>query len=376
MAHEQPEAGWRKFVAEANTATTTGFTPAPVSEITTPSPLPGAPHISPSFDVVELLPQDRKDLLRKIRQHADDACALAIPYEDVRAASMERVEKENALRRLTDHRGAGGFNLPETDRRVILAQQALTKAIEDQRRLQERSEARAAAQQAALRVKAGCEDFLSYGLPGGTVLEAVEIEPPALLKNEAVLDAAERLRRRGRELRADIARLSAAPFPSSYAKQRMREQIETLAQRGEPSVSRLVELDGPVEFQTTRLTSEVHAERRLLAFTAVEAAIPTLAWLHKDALIKRLDELIDAEADDGAAISHADREILISETQMDLLSVEREESFFVWQAQSENLPIERRADCDQRAILQIQLLQAPRADETGTTPGLSWPWRR
>jgi hypothetical protein len=61
----------------------------------------------------------------------------------------------------------------------------------------------------------------------------------------------------------------------------MRAQIETLAQRGEPSVSRLVELDGPVEFQTQRQTSEVHSERRSLAFAEVPDTVALIAWLHK-----------------------------------------------------------------------------------------------
>ena len=60
-------------------------------------------------------------------------------------------------------------------------------------------------------------------------------------------------------------------------------------------MSRLVELDGPVEFQTQRLTSEVHAERRLLAFGEIADAVALIAWLHRDLLIKRLDAEIDGE---------------------------------------------------------------------------------
>ena len=51
--------------------------------------------------------------------------------------------------------------------------------------------------------------------------------------------------------------------------------------QGAPSVSRLVELDGPVEFQTQRLTSEVHAERRSLAFNETADALALVAWLHR-----------------------------------------------------------------------------------------------
>jgi hypothetical protein len=82
---------------------------------------------------------------------------------------------------------------------------------------------------------------LRDGKPGNTTLEAVEVEPPKLNKGETVVDAIERHRRRVRELRADLHRIESAPYPSSYAKQRMRAQIGQLAQRGAPSVSSLVE---------------------------------------------------------------------------------------------------------------------------------------
>jgi hypothetical protein len=39
-----------------------------------------------------------------------------------------------------------------------------------------------------------------------------------------------------REARADLQRIQSSCFPSSYCKQRMREQIEQLAQRGAVSV--------------------------------------------------------------------------------------------------------------------------------------------
>ena len=100
-------------------------------------------------------------------------------------------------------------------------------------------------------------------------------------------------------------------------------------------------------------------------------------WLHRDALIAALDREIASEADDKAALTHEAREKAEAEVQGDLLAVEREESALVWQAQSENLPAEHRADVSVVALLSIALVAAPRADASpGTTPGLSWPLRR
>jgi hypothetical protein len=111
----------------------------------------------------------------------------------------------------------------------------------------------------------------------------------------SLLSDLQRLRRRGRELKADMHRIESAPYPSSYCKQRMREQIEALAMPGTPDVTNLIEHDGKIEFQTQRVTSEVHAERRLLAFTAVPDTVALVAWLHKEALIVALDARLPAK---------------------------------------------------------------------------------
>ncbi|UFW85357.1 hypothetical protein BjapCC829_36455 [Bradyrhizobium barranii] len=157
----------------------------------------------------------------------------------------------------------------------------------------------------------------------------------------------------------------------------MREQIEALAQRGTPSVSRLIELDGPVDFQTQSLTSEVHAERRSLAFTETADALALVAWLHRDALITALDREISTEADDKAALSLEARQKAEAEVMGDLLAVERDECALIWQAQAQNLPCEHHQDVSILALLSVALVTAPSADASPeSSPGLSWPWRR
>jgi hypothetical protein len=55
-----------------------------------------------------------------------------------------------------------------------------------------------------------------------------------------------------------------------------------------------------------------------------------VVWLHRDAIIKRLDAEIDAESDDAASLSHEDRQRRESEVQAALLEQERIESALVW----------------------------------------------
>ena len=275
------------------------------------------------------------------------------------------------MRRLTDHPQDGGFGLPETEARVVAATKRLEKETANFNRLQDRQRDTTAAWQAASAPKVGCDDLLRHGVPGGCTLEpAIEVEP-TLLKGESIIDAVERFRRRGRELRADAHRIRSSPYPSAHAKRKMREQIEQLSQRGEPSVSRLVELDGPVEFQTQNLKSTVHGEQRALAFAETPDALALIAWLHKDALIKRLDAEIDVEADDGTALSHEAREKAEAEVMSDLLDIERQEAELTWLAQSQNLPVEHRADISPLALLGVALVTTPRAEAPETTQGYS-----
>jgi hypothetical protein len=365
---KQPDEGWRGWVHNSlpkmeatSTAGTAGFTPAPAN------PQPFGMHLQPQFDVIELLPPAAAERLRALRQRSADAHRLIPEFEAIREASMARIEAENALKRLTDHPQDFGHNLPPSDARVTAATKHLEKMTADFQRLKELQEVRTAAWQAASGALANAETWLKRGRPGNTTLEAVEVVEPKLAKGEGTLDGIERLRRRCRELRADLHRIASAPFPNAYAKQQMREQIEALAMQGAPSVSALIEFDGKIEFPTARVQSQVIGAERSLAF----AELPDTAWvvwLHRDALIKRLDAEIDTEADDKAALSHEARQKAEAEVQGDLLDVERQEAALVWQAQQSLLPCEHRSDCAPQAILGVKLVTTPRAAPPPSSP--------
>jgi hypothetical protein len=89
--HEQPEAGWRKFVMEANT--TGGLPPAPTSIVTAPTPLPGAPHISPQYDPIDRLTHvpAAAERMRLLGQRSDDRHAIIPAFETIRELSMAKI---------------------------------------------------------------------------------------------------------------------------------------------------------------------------------------------------------------------------------------------------------------------------------------------
>ena len=66
-----------------------------------PQPLNfGGVDVRPDFDPIEILPPATADKLRMLRQRAADAHAIIPEFEEVRLASMARVEAANALNRL------------------------------------------------------------------------------------------------------------------------------------------------------------------------------------------------------------------------------------------------------------------------------------
>ena len=95
--------------------------------------------------------------------------------------------------------------------------------------------------------------------------------------------------------------------------------------------------------------------------------LPLIAWLHKDALIAQLDAEIATEADDDAALTHEVRSQRQAEVLGDLLSTERDESFFIRRGQREGLPVEHRSDCSPEGILQVASIVAPRVTASGSS---------
>jgi hypothetical protein len=343
------------------------FEPGPAN----PQPFSAGIHTVPSFDVIDALASAPAgaDKMRMLRQRSNDGNALIPKFEDLREASMKRIDAENTHRRLISHPQDGGFGLKPDDRRVIAAEKHLEKMTADFKRLQELQEVRSAAWQTASAALANVENWLRHGVPGNCKLEAVEVEQPKLLKNEGLLDGVDRFRRRGREVKAAIHTIQSSCYPRSFACAEIRREVETLAVRGTPVVSDVIEHAGKIVWPMQRVTSEViGAEQRARAFTEIPDTLALFAFVHKDALLAVLDALIDAEADDAASLSHEERQRREAEALGDLLDIERQEAALVWQAQAQGLPVEHRADISPLALLGLQLVSAPRAAPPPTSP--------
>ena len=321
------------------------------------------------------LPKGVLDRLETLREDADSKHRLMPTFEERHELATEKVRAEQRLKRLTDHPTNGGFGLdPVSDPRVIEQRRLVEKLTSDQERLNARYERTSSESQAALRVLTACEAWLRDGKPLNTVLEDHEVPPPALQKGESLVEGVERYRRRARELQADLARIAAAPMPASYARERMRQEVETLVQLGAPVVSQLIEhADGKLVWPSAALRSTVYnTEVRSMAVAETTDALALVAWLHPDQLIKQLDALIAEESDDAAALSIADRERQTAVVQADLLAAEREECALIRQAQTQGMPVEFRADCHPLAVLGGQLRTITTVNQPGSSPGYSY----
>jgi hypothetical protein len=179
-------------------------------------------------------------------------------------------------------------------------------------------------------------------------------------------------------LKADARRIASAPVPSSVARQKLREEISQLAQRGEVDVSPLIEHeDGRIAWPMLTAQARVfNAGPGSTAFSEILDTAGLLASIFSAALIEHLDAKITAESDDKAALSSEAREVALAEVAGDLLQVERELAALTFAAQQAGHQIEHAADADPRALLGIALVTVPRGETPGTSAGLSWPLRR
>jgi hypothetical protein len=315
------------------------------------------------------LPPGVVERLETIRELADAAHRQMPLIDERQEVNGARGDAERRLARLLAHPHQAGFNLPETDVRVIQQRRVLDEATIAAQRINDRYARAAAEWEPKARTLSACQTWLKTLPPGVTVTDWVGPEPKLAKGEPDVFAAIAHLERRTRELGADLHRVESAPYPSSHAKQRMREQIETLAQRGAPSMALLVEHDREIVWPQTSLRSAVYnAQAPSFAATETTDVFAVFAWLQKDTLIGRLDAEIDAEADDPNALDHSERQTQAAQTSGDLLTVSRDLSWWIWRGISQRLPVWFPDGTNPAAILAAELITLPTGNGGGSSP--------
>ncbi|WP_439373159.1 hypothetical protein [Bradyrhizobium sp. DASA03120] len=331
------------------------------------APLPGAFMVHEFGDLADTLPGEAsRSKLLALRQRTADARAVWLPISDeIRELRLEKQRSDARVAALTLRRGSGGPNLDESDPQVADIKRKIEKLVSELERLTTSEQHRAASAHVTAALLRSVEEWLRRGRPGGTVLvEAPVIEVSELLKRGEQLPAAiGRLRARLKEASADEHRIRSAPFPSADVKRKLREQLAAVASYGEPDLSGMIE-HGTGDIGWSRETVNIPLVAMdkqggpIIGSASGEltATMATMIWmLGPEAIGKRLDALVDQQAEDGVALSATDRATKLSEIAFDRARLEAEEAALVWRAQEAGDSVEHRTDCDPRAVLGIEL---------------------
>jgi hypothetical protein len=349
-----------------NFQTNDGFGPrvSPDTGFENLGPPAGMPVLT--TDPVDALPigEPRRKLIA-LRQRSQDARAIWLPISDeIRELRVERQRADIRLKQLQLRRGAGGPDLDDDDVQVIDVRKTIARIDADMTRLQSLEQHRGAVMRNTGQVLTHTEDWLRSGRPAGTRLtEAPAIAVADIMrKGERAADALERVRMRLRELDADSHRVNSAPYPSADVKKKMREEIENLAMRGVPHVGALVETFGAIGWPRDPLALPLVAigDKGVPLVGNAVGDVPDVlamfAWLHRPALLKALDGLVDSESDDAAALSVEAREVKLSELAADKLATERVECALVFAMQEQSEAVEHRVDANPCALLNVTLV--------------------
>lgn len=320
-------------------------------------PVPGL-FVSGGDPLEALPPAAREKVADLKRRHEELALLYRASFAEEQATRIEIFKIEARIGNLEKPRAAGGGGLDATDIRVITEQKRLDQMRRDLSRLLAVQEPRTAESQRIGALLRNIEAAIA-ARPAGTVARMVEADPPPVKGD--LTTAIEARRRRLRELESDLNRVRCAPWPSALAKQKMRAQIEALAETGRPDATGCIEHASAISFrsQTSQVQIFNATSPGTIGFTEQTDTLALFAWLHRDALINALSAELDAVADDAEALDPKARAEKEAEVLADILATERAECALIELAKSQNLSIAHRANVDPLALLQIEWGAAP-----------------
>ena len=124
-----------------------------------------------------------------------------------------------------------------------------------------------------------------------------------------------------------------------------------MAERGQPSALPLIESQDGSICWAERSYSDAVIGGRLISAVGDPSALPLLFWLHRDAIVAKIEQQIDAVADDANSLTERERAEQIGEIDRDRLAVQREEEHWIGAAVDAGMTMLRRPYADPRALL-------------------------
>ncbi len=320
-------------------------------------PLPGMMVIN-AGDPLDVLPLPAREKVAVLQRRRAELVTLYRSYfEEEQALRIELFKHEARIKELQRPRGEGGYNLDSDALQVVAEQKKIDHKRADLDRVLAVKEARSLEGKRVGDLLRNIEVAIA-ARPAGTVGKMDEIAPPTIKSDLAT--AIENRRRRLRELASDLDHTRCAPWPCSIAKQKMRAEIEALAEAGRPDATGSIEHNTAIDWPVTNYRFDVYnAAPGAVAFGQLIDPKALIAWLFKEQLIDRLSAEIDECADEAASLDHKSRAEKEAEVLSDILAIEREEVLLIEIARSQLLPADFRPDCSVLALLSIAWVAAP-----------------
>jgi hypothetical protein len=184
-------------------------------------------------------------------------------------------------------------------------------------------------------------------LPPNAALEAAPPRPVETVTGESLKEALAARRRRIRELRLDLRRVSLAPPPKADQKRQARGFVKGLAERGRPKL------------KIDRGQFEADFSDPMADFGVTAGFVASaLAWLDPEALAKRLEAEIDAQPEAPLSLTESARAKRMAELGGEIDKLEREEEALIAAAAEQGQDVLRRADADPAAVLGVVVTDA------------------
>lgn len=205
-------------------------------------------------------------------------------------------------------------------------------------------------------------------VPEGVPLQQAAPVATEVRKGETTTAALDRVRTTIMQLKAERAAIKAAPVPSADLKPFLRQFVQNVAERGRPNLFELIEGGRSIVIPRAAVSFPVTVTGSAgkLDVSAVGAAhgelvdpVALLAWMDPAAMLKRLEAELAAVADDDAALDVPTRRKKLQQNADAALHAERAEESLVMRALDERLDVQRRADCDPRAVLELDATGLP-----------------
>jgi hypothetical protein len=178
-------------------------------------------------------------------------------------------------------------------------------------------------------------------LPANVELEDAPREKTQPSKGESMLEAINRVQLEIREAQSDVRKLYLAGPRAADMKRAAKNYVAGLAATGRPTITATHEkfdlaFDGG-------------------GFTVAPNVRAILAWLDPDALLKRLEDEIDAMPVPELTLSLKEKNERLAAAKAKLLVLEREEEALIEAASDSGQHVVRRFDADPQAILGVQI---------------------